>query len=305
MNDWQEHLAKTSRTFALSIPLLDEPLRREVTIAYLLFRVADTLEDAFVWPSTMRRSALLACGEIVRSGDYQQATRMARQWGESSPTTHAGYLALLAAFPSLLEDQRALRPKAARCIEHHLVRTIDQMADFATNWVEDEVLTLRTRDDLRAYCYAVAGIVGELLTELFILHSPSLRSAADSLSRLAPCFGEGLQLVNIAKDSVDDVKEGRSLIPSSMTTEDVIGLAHTDLDRADLYVQLLRRGGAPPGTIAFAALPVALARASLQKISKMGAGAKLTRAEVAELWGRVVALSTMPIDSLGFEAEMS
>ncbi len=46
-------LLKTSRTFALSIPLLPEPTRREVGIAYLLFRVADTLEDATLW--TARR----------------------------------------------------------------------------------------------------------------------------------------------------------------------------------------------------------------------------------------------------------
>ncbi len=41
----EELLFKTSRTFALSIPLLPEPTRREVTVAYLLFRIADTLED--------------------------------------------------------------------------------------------------------------------------------------------------------------------------------------------------------------------------------------------------------------------
>ncbi len=36
-------LAETSRTFALAIPLLPEPTRHEVGVAYLLFRVADTL----------------------------------------------------------------------------------------------------------------------------------------------------------------------------------------------------------------------------------------------------------------------
>jgi farnesyl-diphosphate farnesyltransferase len=41
-------LTKTSRTFALSIPELPEPTMREVTIAYLLFRIADTFEDATV-----------------------------------------------------------------------------------------------------------------------------------------------------------------------------------------------------------------------------------------------------------------
>ena len=51
-------LEKTSRTFALSIPRLPEPTRREVTVAYLLFRIADTLEDATLWDGSRRRDEL-------------------------------------------------------------------------------------------------------------------------------------------------------------------------------------------------------------------------------------------------------
>ena len=35
-------LQKTSRTFALTIPLLPEPLQTDVVVAYLLFRIIDT-----------------------------------------------------------------------------------------------------------------------------------------------------------------------------------------------------------------------------------------------------------------------
>ena len=51
-------LEETSRTFALAIPLLAEPTRRQVTIAYLLFRIADTFEDADSWPRERRIQAL-------------------------------------------------------------------------------------------------------------------------------------------------------------------------------------------------------------------------------------------------------
>ena len=44
----QDQLVKTSRTFALAIPLLPQPTARQVTVAYLLFRIADTFEDASV-----------------------------------------------------------------------------------------------------------------------------------------------------------------------------------------------------------------------------------------------------------------
>ncbi len=42
----QRQLNRTSRTFAISIPLLPDPLRRQVGLSYLLFRIADTVEDA-------------------------------------------------------------------------------------------------------------------------------------------------------------------------------------------------------------------------------------------------------------------
>ena len=38
-------LRQVSRTFALSIEQLPQPLRDAITIAYLLFRVSDCLED--------------------------------------------------------------------------------------------------------------------------------------------------------------------------------------------------------------------------------------------------------------------
>ena len=56
--DLEELLIASSRTFALAIPHLPEPTRREVTIAYLLFRVADTFEDATSWPRSSRIEAL-------------------------------------------------------------------------------------------------------------------------------------------------------------------------------------------------------------------------------------------------------
>jgi phytoene/squalene synthetase len=58
MADLDRQLIRTSRTFALAIPELPEPTRREVEVAYLLFRVADTFEDATLWPVERQADAL-------------------------------------------------------------------------------------------------------------------------------------------------------------------------------------------------------------------------------------------------------
>ena len=46
MTDVDDLLQKTSRTFAITIPMLPMPTRQEVGVAYLLFRIVDTFEDA-------------------------------------------------------------------------------------------------------------------------------------------------------------------------------------------------------------------------------------------------------------------
>src|SRR5262245_29077645 len=43
---YQQRLDLVSRSFALCIPQLDSPFRDRVALAYLLFRVLDTIEDA-------------------------------------------------------------------------------------------------------------------------------------------------------------------------------------------------------------------------------------------------------------------
>src|SRR3989442_38028 len=115
-----DHLLQaTSRTFALTIPLLHEPTRREVTVAYLLFRVADTLEDSTRWPRPRKLAELERLARFLeaphgrhrgsepegrgapqrtgRSGRPAQAARddaaaLARAWTADPPLDHDGYL---------------------------------------------------------------------------------------------------------------------------------------------------------------------------------------------------------------------
>ena len=74
-------LVRTSRTFALAIPLLPSPPRREVTAAYLLFRIADTFEDATRWP---RASRLAALSDFARLLEERGSAPLARV-GEGAP----------------------------------------------------------------------------------------------------------------------------------------------------------------------------------------------------------------------------
>jgi farnesyl-diphosphate farnesyltransferase len=129
----------------------------------------------------------------------------------------------------------------------------------------------------------VAGIVGEMLTDLFLARPCSLKQVAAVLRTNAAAFGEGLQLVNILKDAAADARHGRVYLPAGVGRAQVFALARTDLDAADEYVLALLTAGAAQGLVAFTALPVLLARATLDRVERHGAGAKLTRHEVVQL----------------------
>ena len=257
-------LEKTSRTFALAIPLLDPPLARRVGLAYLLFRIADTLEDGELWNRDQRAAALASFAHWVADGEDA--------WKRlPPPTKHAGCLELLARADAV----RDATPDTER---GHVKRTALGMAEFVARQDERGHLVLTTVADLRAYCYAVAGIVGEMLTELF--------GEAPALWEDGKTFGEGLQLVNILKDAPSDARAGRVYLPPSVPRSEIVALAREDLRIAQRYVAALRERGAPSGTIAFCTLPLRLATATLDRLEQ--GAPKLTRDEALGIFRDVV-----------------
>jgi farnesyl-diphosphate farnesyltransferase len=276
-------LVKTSRTFALSIPPLPEPTRREVTVAYLLFRIADTLEDATRWPAERQLEELAAFARLLERRRPAEAQALASRWIEDPPLDSPSYLELLSDTPCGVRALDGLSPTARELVCRHTVRTVERMASFVRRSGSERTVRLRDVEDLRGYCYAVAGIVGEMLTELFLLDRPNLEPIAPFLRANAARFGEALQLVNILKDAAVDVTEGREYLPAAVDRAEVLRLARGDLAGAGRYVESLQRGGAPRGLVEFTALPVLLAWRTLDRVERDGPGSKLTRAEVAEI----------------------
>jgi len=285
--DLEQLLIATSRTFALAIPLLPEPTRREVTISYLLFRIADTFEDAASWPRVLRIEALERFARLLERHDPEETAAVTRFWAAEVPCEQAAYRDLLTATPEVLDAFFALTPEATELIRRHTQRTAQGMAGFVARTTDDGELRLRDVADLQDYCYVVAGIVGELLTELTLLAQPELAPVATYLRQRSRTFGEGLQLVNILKDSASDATQGRRYLPEGLERATVLALARNDLHTAADYVLALQRAGAERGMVAFNALPVHLAYATLDRLETAGPGSKLTRPEVFSIVQRL------------------
>jgi farnesyl-diphosphate farnesyltransferase len=285
-------LQKTSRTFALAIPLLPEPTRLQVGIAYLLFRIADTFEDAELWPRATKLEALASFDRLLRQPAPDEARRDAERWLAEPPCANAGYLELLRETPAVLGAFWQLDEGPRQLIGEHTRRTVEGMARFVRRATAEGVLELADLDDLRAYCYVVAGIVGEMLTELFLFGRKTLAPVRGFLRERSARFGEALQLVNIVKDSLADAGQGRRFLPPGGSLAEVIALARQDLQVAMRYTLSLQRAGAPRGIVAFVALPVRLAQATLDVVEQRGAGVKLSRPDVA----RIVAALDLALD---------
>jgi farnesyl-diphosphate farnesyltransferase len=286
LTDIDSLLQKTSRTFALTIPCLPRPTRDEVGIAYLLFRIIDSFEDGVLWPAARRIETLTHFASLL-DRPAQQSRAQAEAWTREPPLAHVGYQELLARTPDVLAAFETLRPEARRILRTHVARSAEGMASFVARAEPDGRLVLQTIDDLRAYCYAVAGIVGEMLTELYVLGRPPLERVAPDLVRRAAAFGEGLQLVNILKDARPDAAEGRTFLPVHAPLAAVFVRARADLAAAGEYVEILREAGAEQGVVAFNAFIAKLATANLQLLRDQGLGAKLTRAMVARIAAEV------------------
>lgn len=281
-----EHLlVRTSRTFALVIPRLPPPTREAVTLAYLLLRLADTVEDSATWPVAQRQAALEALAEALATHP-SEVEALAATWLSGAVTADEGCRELLEHAGELMRAVNALSPRRRHVVVDHVIRSVRGMREML-NHATPRGHELTSLVDLKAYCYVVAGLVGELLTALFRVDVPSLEAVAARLDERAVAFGEGLQLVNILKDAEADAAEGRRFIPPAVERSAVFDLARTDLQLAREYVDALATGGAPVGLLAFTLLPVELAVATLDVVEAQGAGAKLSRDEVFAIVARV------------------
>ncbi|HEY5623055.1 MAG TPA: phytoene/squalene synthase family protein [Gammaproteobacteria bacterium] len=211
--DYQNRiLPGVSRTFALTIPVLPERLAQVVANAYLLCRLADTIEDDIDLNNEQKSEFHRRFVAIVKGKD--DAVAFAED-----------LLPLLSA--RTLEDERDLVASAATVIRvtsgfseeerAALTRCVRIMCTGMPIFQRRKSLRgLEDVEELSDYCYFVAGVVGEMLTELFCVHCPELRPRREEMMKLAVSFGQGLQMTNILKDIWDDRQAETCWLPRSV-----------------------------------------------------------------------------------------
>jgi farnesyl-diphosphate farnesyltransferase len=239
----QDLLEKTSTTLAIAIRLLPEPLRQEASIAHLLFRAAHVLESAALWSP---RARVVALRELDAMLAHSSSSSSSSSFSSSSFVA----LEVVAHLPMIIAEGHGLRPAAWGTIVRHARRAIAGIIAFSTTkaGIATDV-TIHDDEDARRYAYVVAGVFGELITELFVEGGHVPRSAHRSLWRCANAFGEGLELA----------------CGGDCCRSELANVATSDLDTAELYVKALRQAGAGLGVVGYANLPLRRARSSSQQ----------------------------------------
>jgi len=212
-NQYQaELLEKVSRTFALTIPQLPSPLSDWVSNAYLLCRIADTIEDEPVLDCDTKSTLILRFLDVL-SGQYASTDFSESVTSKLSDATPEAEHELLSQTPAVIAEYQQFPAQ----VQHILARCVTIMSEGMTHY--QHVASpdgLADQAALDKYCYVVAGVVGEMLTELFIAYRPSLAAHQQDLKALSVSFGLGLQLTNILKDVWDDARRDVCWWPQSI-----------------------------------------------------------------------------------------
>jgi farnesyl-diphosphate farnesyltransferase len=281
--DYQAHiLPGVSRTFALTIPVLPGDLSVVVTNAYLLCRLADTIEDDIGLTDSQKTEFHARFVRIVKGLEPAEpfAAELAPLLSDRTLDDERDLVRHTATVIRVTHSfSEAARDSLTRC-----VRIMCQgMPAFQRNRNASGLTALRNLDE---YCYYVAGVVGEMLTELFLLHCPELAPDRERMMRLAVSFGQGLQMTNILKDIWDDRQAETCWLPRAVfdrhgfdldsieTAHDspafaaglneLVGVAHAHLRNALEYSCLIPKG--QPGIRKFCLWAIGLAVLTLRKI---------------------------------------
>ncbi|SFR44913.1 MULTISPECIES: phytoene/squalene synthase family protein [Halorubrum] len=201
-----EAVQGVSRTFALTVDVLEEPMASQICVGYLLCRVADTVEDAGHIPPDAQSDVLRTYRRAIDPDDETDIGEFREAVDEWLPAELDDDWTVVAEAPTIAATFEELDPDAQEAIVPPVLEMVDGMAMFVDRHATEGGLRIDDRDELEQYCYYAAGTVGNLITNL-LTRGDVGEERAERLRETAEEFGLLLQLVNVSKDVYDDYTE--------------------------------------------------------------------------------------------------
>jgi farnesyl-diphosphate farnesyltransferase len=212
-------LRSASRTFAIGIEQLPGVLCDAATVAYLLLRVSDYLEDnEDMGPENKVRLLNLWVEILEGNAKSEELTSQIQDVNTFNPDAMVAQHA-----EDILTRLATLPQEVQEIITQHVIHSSLGMA----RWVERGP-QVNDETDMDDYMFEVAGRVGYLLTHLFAWYSLTIRNRKDVLLPLAREFGLALQTVNVIRGLRKDYERGWVFVPQKF-------LAQVNLTAQELF----------------------------------------------------------------------
>lgn len=224
-------LERVSRSFYFSVRVLPEAVAAQIGLSYLLARAADTIADTDLLPASVRLDLLTeldrACaGDRAATDQLHRSLTSALSDGavSSLPSSERTLLSVLGDCLTLLaqssDGDRALMAKVLHQLISGMQVDLRRFPAAGSVTSADQVVTLRSLEDLDEYTYYAAGCVGEFWTEICAAHIPGLSHLAEP-ERLSQgvALGKALQLTNVVRDMASDLRIGRCYVPEPLLTK--------------------------------------------------------------------------------------
>ncbi|MEM4367014.1 MAG: squalene/phytoene synthase family protein [Candidatus Anstonellales archaeon] len=206
-------LPNVSRSFALTIPYIDESIRDKVMLGYLEARILDTIEDSDIEK-----------GMKLRLMDLWLSVLAVERWNDNVVRAIEKNLDELSCVCKFIGNEyyKGLMQNAKKVIEVHkemgagfwkiCYRWFNEMKEGMKEFLSRRIETF---EDLDRYTYYVAGTVGGFLTDLVALEIKD-SSVVERLKEDAEDVGMFLQKVNVIRDYRVDTLEGRHFWPAKL-----------------------------------------------------------------------------------------
>jgi len=193
-------LSRVSRSFALTIPMLDEEIKNEVLLAYLQDRILDNFEDEIHPPDLeLQKEMMDKVSRIFSTEEYDRSSDF-RVIKDKSELIESESLQKLTKNIDLIYQCYQDFDLDIQKISHKWLQEMNQgMQKYLTKEVQ-------TFADLDEYCYYVAGTVGGFLTETIIYKFDINQKKQQVLLDNFNQAGLFLKKVNLIRDIREDLE---------------------------------------------------------------------------------------------------
>ncbi|KAL8647636.1 MAG: hypothetical protein Q9226_006351 [Calogaya cf. arnoldii] len=194
-------LDQTSRSFSAVIQELHPELLVPIALFYLILRGLDTIEDDMTIPLE-KKDPLLRDFHTINEKEG---------WSFNGSGPDEKDRELLVQFHYVTEEYRKIKPVYREIINEITRKMGAGMADYCKKAAEGNA-GVETVEEYDEYCYYVAGLVGNGLTQLFV-EGGLANAALKDRPELQKSMGLFLQKTNVIRDIREDWDDKRRFWP--------------------------------------------------------------------------------------------